>query len=113
MDVSLRQIIHKLNEANVGILVCVDAFDSIVGIISERDVVRSIARHGDEALSMPVSTFMTRDVVACNPADEVAHLLIVMTETRCRHLPVVSEGQLIGLVSIGDLVKVHLHSRSE
>jgi CBS domain-containing protein len=107
-DESLQALARRLTETNAGLLVCVDRSNGIVGVASERDIARTIARHGAQALDMSISMFMSRDVVACGLGDDVDALLSIMTETRCRHLPVVQDGQLVGLVSIGDLVKSRL-----
>lgn len=77
----------------------------IAGILSERDIVRGIAEQGAASLSLPVSDLMTRDVVFASPADTLDSVLAVMTERRFRHLPVLDQGRLVGLISIGDVVK--------
>lgn len=77
----------------------------IAGIVSERDIVRALAAKGQTALAMPVSEIMTRDVVTCAPADSILALMNVMTARRIRHVPVVIDGKLAGIVSIGDVVK--------
>ena len=105
LDATLLHFAQKITQLQIGILVCTDSSGSLIGIISERDLARSIAKHGAAALDMPVSTAMSRDVFACGLEDMTDPLMTVMTETRCRHLPVINEGRLVGLVSIGDLVK--------
>ncbi|CAA7614083.1 CBS domain [Candidatus Terasakiella magnetica] len=107
-DSNLADASRLLIEKDIGVLVCTDQTGGIVGILSERDLARALGRHGAEAAGLRVSDVMTRDVVACAVSDTVEYLLTIMTETRCRHIPVVREGKLIGLVSIGDLVKAHL-----
>ena len=94
-----------LHSRKVGALVLVDEEGSVVGILSERDIVRLVAEMGEKALSKPVSTCMTEEVVFAQPTETVDHLLARMTDRRIRHLPVVREGRLVGIVSIGDLVK--------
>ena len=79
--------------------------DTVAGIVSERDIVRSIAAHGTDALGIPVSQIMTRKVEVCSPADTVLAIMNQMTERRIRHVPVVVDGKLVGIVSIGDVVK--------
>lgn len=93
-----------LNTRGVGALVVLDA-GHVVGIISERDIVRVVAERGGEALQAPVSSCMTRDVHFAEPGETVDSLLGRMTDRRVRHLPVCQKDRLIGLVSIGDLVK--------
>lgn len=93
-----------LNSRGVGALVVLDA-GQVVGIVSERDVVRAVADGGPAALNAVVSTCMTRDVHFAAPGDTIDVLLGQMTDRRIRHLPVCHEERLVGLVSIGDLVK--------
>ena len=104
-DATLLDLAIQLAEHKVGIMVCTDSSGGLIGVISERDLANAIARFGLQSLGKPVGSVMSRDVVACNLEDEADQLLLVMTEARCRHLPVVHEGNLVGLVSIGDLVK--------
>jgi len=77
----------------------------VVGVFSERDIVRGLARYGAQSLERPVSDLMTHDVITCKPSESVHDVMERMTARRIRHLPVVDNGQLIGIVSIGDLVK--------
>ena len=81
---------------------------TVVGIFSERDVIRAIAERGAAALDMQVSRFMTRDVVTCSETSLVDEMMEMMTSGRFRHLPVVEDGALVGIVSIGDVVKNHV-----
>jgi CBS domain-containing protein len=94
-----------LHTRRVGAMVIVDTQDTVVGILSERDVVRVIAERGAAALSLPISSCMTADVVFATPNETVAQLFERMTDRRVRHLPVMKDGRLVGIVSIGDLVK--------
>lgn len=93
-----------LHSRKVGAMIVVDG-DSVVGIVSERDIVRMVAENGAAALAMSVSKCMTRDVVFATPVETVDSLLTRMTDRRIRHLPVLSDGRLAGIISIGDLVK--------
>lgn len=104
-DASLLDLAVQLSEHKVGIMVCTDSAGGLIGVISERDLANAIGRFGPDALHKTVGSVMSRDVVACNLEDEADQLLLVMTEAHCRHLPVTDKGELIGLVSIGDLVK--------
>jgi CBS domain-containing protein len=79
--------------------------DGVVGIVSERDVVRKLHEHGVELLRLPVSQIMTTMVATCSPTDTVDHLTALMTTKRVRHIPVVENDRLVGIVSIGDIVK--------
>jgi CBS domain-containing protein len=94
-----------LHTRKVGALVLLDEEGSVVGILSERDIVSAIAEQGEEALAKPVSSCMTADVVFAHPTETVDHLLARMTDRRIRHLPVCKDERLVGIVSIGDLVK--------
>jgi CBS domain-containing protein len=104
---SVAGLIRALAEHNVGALVVVDA-DAVVGIVSERDVVRRLDEHGAELLNATVADIMTADVVTCGPEESVDNLAATMTERRIRHMPVVVDGKLTGIVSIGDVVKVRI-----
>lgn len=101
---SLEATIQALQARRVGALVVCDS-DQVVGILSERDLVRAVARDGRDALSRPVGDYMSQDVIFADPTETVAVLMERMTDRRVRHLPVLQEGRLIGVVSIGDLVK--------
>ena len=94
-----------LHSRRVGAMVIVDAVGAIAGILSERDIVRLVAEKGAAALTEPISCCMTKDVVFAAPTEPVQSLLERMTDRRVRHLPVVKDGRLVGIVSIGDLVK--------
>jgi CBS domain-containing protein len=104
---TVADLISELAAHNVGALPVVDG-GRLVGIVSERDVVRQLHTVGSALLGSPVADIMTADVTTCSPSDSVADLAAVMTERRIRHIPVVSEGELIGIVSIGDLVKARI-----
>ena len=94
-----------LHTRRVGAMVVVDAEEAIVGILSERDIVRVIAKEGAGALTRPIAGCMSADVVFAHPEESVDALLERMTDRRIRHLPVVRDGRLAGIISIGDLVK--------
>lgn len=94
-----------LHARKVGAMVIVDADGGVVGILSERDVVRVVAEAGEAGMARPLSSCMTRDVIFAEPHESVNDLLGRMTDRRIRHLPVVSQGRLAGIISIGDLVK--------
>ena len=100
----LQSTVQVLDDKRVGALVVCEG-DRVVGILSERDLVRAVAQHGHEALARPVQDYMTQDVVFADPTETVGVLMERMTDRRIRHLPVIQEGRLVGVVSIGDLVK--------
>ncbi len=101
---TIRQALALLADHNIGALVVVDELNHPVGILSERDIVRRLARHED-VFSQPVSSIMTREVILGTPQDDLMAVSYTMTEKRFRHLPVIDKGKLIGIVSIGDVVK--------
>ena len=101
---SLPELLALLTRYNVGALPVVDGGE-LVGIVSERDVVRQLHERGRDLLDATVADLMTADVITCSPQDRAADLARVMTERRIRHLPVCDDGGLCGIVSIGDLVK--------
>jgi CBS domain-containing protein len=101
---TVEELLDLLARYNVGALPVVDG-DALVGIVSERDVVRQLHERGRNLLDATVGDLMTADVVTCSPQDRAADLARVMTERRIRHLPVCDDRGLVGIVSIGDLVK--------
>jgi CBS domain-containing protein len=102
---TVRELLATLAEHNIGAVVVSPDGVAIVGIASERDVVRHMHRRGAGLLDAPVSEIMTAEVRTCGPDDAVDGLRHVMTERRIRHVPVVVNGRLVGIVSIGDIVK--------
>ena len=97
--------VKLLAERDIGAVVVLDTDHRIVGILSERDIVQALAEHGAAVLSEPVSHVMTREVKTCTEDDTIGELMGRMTSGRFRHLPVIQHGKLIGIVSIGDVVK--------
>jgi CBS domain-containing protein len=97
-----------LAEQRIGALVITGADQRIVGILSERDIVRTLARRGPAALEQPIAEVMTRKVVTCGQSETVSEIMERMTVGKFRHVPVVEQGRLIGIVSIGDVVKFRL-----
>ena len=102
---TLASVFGTLAEKRIGALVVCDSSDRVVGIISERDLVRSIASEGERVLSWPVANIMTKDVVTCSEDETVNDVMEKMTAGRFRHMPVVEAGKLSGVISIGDVVK--------
>lgn len=105
---TLAEAASLLVQRRVGAMVVLDRGDDVVGIISERDIVRALAGQGTAALTAPVAASMTRDVIFAEPNETIDHLMARMTDRRVRHLPVVRSGRLVGIVSIGDLVKAKI-----
>ncbi len=102
-----------LHARRVGALVVLDAQDHVAGILSERDVVRAVAEGGAAALAKSVRDFMSSDVVFADPGESIDALLSRMTDRRIRHLPVCKSERLVGIVSIGDLVKYKIAETEE
>jgi CBS domain-containing protein len=100
---TIATLLATLAEHNLGALIAVDG-ERVVGIVSERDVVRAAARAGAAVFDQPVSDLMTTEVFSCTSSDEVASIAATMTDRRVRHMPVIDDGELAGIVSIGDVV---------
>ncbi len=107
-DAMIAEAVEMLNRERIGALVVSGDSDSIDGVLSERDIVIALGEYGAALLSLPVDEIMTRSVVTCDPADTVQDLMAEMTSRRFRHVPVLRDGRLCGIVSIGDLVKNRL-----
>ncbi len=103
-DATVRELVGLLAEHNVGALIVSNDGTSVDGIVSERDVVRRL-NENDDVLGAAVSEIMTADVATCDGADEVHTLLRLMTDRRIRHVPVLTDSRLTGVISIGDIVK--------
>ncbi len=115
-DQTVSEAVRVLSDKNIGALVVVDDAGDIAGIVSERDVVANLANGSAELLAAPVSRIMTRDVFTCSPSDTTEQLMSQMTNSRIRHLPVKENGKLVGIISIGDVVKwriAEVESRAE
>ena len=103
-DVKLAAAIKLLGEKKIGAVLVMDQ-NRMEGILSERDIVRVLGERGASVLDEPVSNVMTRKVVGCKETDTVAEIMEMMTTGKFRHLPVIDNGQVVGLISIGDIVK--------
>ena len=106
-DASVRELLDRLAELNVGALVVSEDGRAMRGIVSERDIVRKL-RDAVQARDMTVASIMTTDVLVCAPDDSFGSLMLIMTEHRVRHVPVLDDGELVGVVSIGDAVKYRM-----
>ncbi len=102
---TVDDVVQRLGRLGVGALLVRDERGGIRGIVSERDIVRALGKHGAALLAMPVTKVATSKVRTCGPEDSVALAMARMTAERFRHLPVLDRGELVGMVSIGDLVK--------
>ena len=105
---TVRDAVAMLKERGIGALVVVGGTGPLTGILSERDVVRAFAREGADALDLRVAALMSTSVTTCEESTSVNELMTTMTEKRIRHVPVVQGGLLVGIVSIGDVVKARV-----
>jgi CBS domain-containing protein len=105
---TVAEIARQLSTHRIGSVLIVDEAEPVVGVVSERDLVRAMADHGPLALEMEARQIMTHDVVTCDPDASIEEVMAMMTRGRFRHLPVMRHGELLGLVSIGDVVKARL-----
>ena len=105
---SLSEAAQVLAERRIGALLIVDGQRPVSGIISERDIVRAVASLGAKALDEPVSRFMTQKVMTCTGETSITDVMELMTQQKFRHVPIVEGGRLVGIVSIGDVVKERL-----
>jgi len=101
----LLDIARTLAERRIGAILILGELDRLAGILSERDIIRALAKDGVDAMGRPAADYMTRDVITCRISDTLEHLAHTMTEGKFRHLPVMEEGRLTGVISIGDVVK--------
>lgn len=102
---TLTDAVAMLNTHNIGALIITDSQDNILGILSERDIIHQLGKDPGGALAQPISSNMTRNVVTCERTTPVSEVMESMTNRRIRHVPVVEEGRLLGIISIGDVVK--------
>jgi CBS domain-containing protein len=109
---SVEMAVRKLSEERIGAVVVEDQWMRRAGIFSERDFLNAVAKHGAMALTFPVEKLMSTPVVTCRLSDSVETALAAMTLAKIRHLPVVNDGRLVGIVSIGDLVKHRLDEKA-
>ena len=107
-DATIETAVRKLKLEGVGALVVSKDDQTVAGIISERDIVRGLTDHGGALLSMKVSELMTQSVKTCAPDDKIQDIMSEMTRSRFRHLPVIADGKMCGIISIGDVVKNRL-----
>ena len=109
-QLTVRQAAVYLHENHIGAIVIVDRNDRISGILTERDIVAAIARSGAECLDKPISSIMWGNVHRCDEDQTVDELMEMMSTLRARHIPVEKEGRLVGIISIGDVVKSHIRA---
>jgi CBS domain-containing protein len=104
-DTTIADIARLLSKRRIGAVLVMGADGALAGILSERDIVRALSQDGADALSHSAAKYMTKDVTTCSERDHVDDIMEVMTMGRFRHLPVVEDERVVGLVSIGDVVK--------
>ncbi|MEX2586766.1 MAG: CBS domain-containing protein [Actinomycetota bacterium] len=107
-DVQISRAVYRMVAGGIGALVVSTDGESVEGIISERDVVRGLEYHGERLFDLKVRDLMSKNVPVCRPDDKVSHAMAEMTRSKSRHLPVVRDGKLVGIVSLGDVVKHRL-----
>ena len=105
---TLLEVADKLAVKRIGAILIVGTRGEIAGIVSERDIIRALSVRGPDCLTEPVSETMTKHVVTCEETDTLDELMAMMTARRFRHLPVMADGVLVGIISIGDVVKHHV-----
>jgi CBS domain-containing protein len=104
-EISVKEVSALLAEKRIGAVVVTDQADAVEGIISERDVVRGLAQHGSSILDKKVEELMTKNVITHGLDDHIDDLMQEMSKSRIRHLPILDDGKLVGVISIGDVVK--------
>jgi CBS domain-containing protein len=102
---SVGELAERLRSADVGVMIVSNDGEVLKGLVSERDVAHGLAVHGAALLSLKVSDLMTRSVITCAPGDNVVEIARIMTMRRIRHIPVVDGGKVVGVISIGDILK--------
>ncbi len=105
---NVSQAVTRLEANGIGALVIIDKAGVPVGILSERDIARGVTPYGARLPDTPIASLMTRDLVTCKPDDTIADIMSIMSDRRIRHVPVLRDGRLAGIISIGDVVKVRL-----
>jgi CBS domain-containing protein len=109
----IAEVVESLSARRIGAVIVLDATGRLLGIVSERDIVRALHSHGARALEMTAGQLMTADLSTATPQTTVSEAMSLMTQGRFRHLPVMQEGKLVGLVSIGDVVKSRLMEQEQ
>jgi CBS domain-containing protein len=105
---TLEAAVNTLTQHRIGAIVVLGPDRRVIGIVSERDIIRALAQHGADVLKQPIAQVMTRKVATCTQAETVATIMETMTNGRFRHVPVVEQDRLVGIISIGDVVKHRL-----
>jgi len=109
----IADVAHQLTDRHIGAILVRDAAGRLLGIVSERDIVRGLSRHGSACLAMTAAGLMTSVLYTVTPTTTVAEAMALMTHSRVRHLPVLEGGALVGLISIGDVVKTRIDQQAQ
>lgn len=107
-NTTIQEIANILAAKKIGAVIIVDDADKVCGIASERDIVREVAKNKEQGLEQAISVCMTHAVVSCDETDTINHVMEKMTQGRFRHVPIISAGKLLGIISIGDVVKARI-----
>ena len=110
---TLETAVKTLGKHRIGALLVLGPDRRLIGVVSERDIVRALAEHGADVLTQPLSQVMTRKIVTCSQTETVGGIMERMTTGRFRHVPVVEQDQVVGIISIGDVVKYRLHEMEQ
>ncbi len=105
---TIARAVNTLANQNIGAIVVVDSSEKVIGLLAERDIIRGNANHGTEVFALRVKDLMVHEIYTCTPDDDIKDIMSTMTHRRVRHVPVVVGGKLIGIISIGDVVKNRL-----
>lgn len=108
-DAPLREAVGLLVSEVIGAVMVLDGEGRLAGVLSERDVVEGLSRWGDGVLGLPVSSVMRKEVPTCSPTDSMLRVMALMSDRRVRHVPVIAEGRLTGVLSVGDAVKYRIN----
>ena len=104
-ETNINEISRILSEKRIGVAVIINESKNVIGIISERDIIRGLSQYGEKVLDMPSKALMTKNVITSGLASHIHELMREMTNSRIRHMPIVEDEKLVGLISIGDVVK--------
>ena len=104
----ILEVVELLRQRDIGAVIVTEASGAVTGILSERDIVRALAERGPDLASLRAADLMTTDVTHCEPRNDINEVMKLMTDGRFRHLPVLEEGRLVGVVSIGDAVRARI-----
>ena len=110
---TIKEVADRLGELRIGAILVMDSADQLMGIVSERDIVRALPAHGARVLEMTAAQLMTQTLHTTSPQTSVAEAMEQMTNRRVRHLPVMDQGRLVGIVSIGDVVKTLIDQQAQ